>query len=215
MEIGNVTYEIRQCEDDACRFRYPTVVGEGVRCPVCKSRTVAFPLPEIVHRETAVSPDKPSHQIEVLLDNIRSLHNVGSIFRTSDGAGVNHLHLCGMTATPEHKKLAKTALGAHMQLNWSYTRNGLDTAVTLKKQGYQLWALEETPDAQSLYKINFPSPDTPILLILGNENIGIDPEILKLCDQVLSIPMHGSKDSLNVSVAFGIAIYHLTHHITQ
>ena len=202
---------MRQCKDDACRFRYPTVIGEGVVCPVCKGSTMAFPLPKIVHQETAVSPTPPGHQIEVLLDNIRSLHNVGSIFRTSDGAGVKHLHLCGMTATPEHKKLAKTALGAHTQLSWSYSRNGLDTAVSLKNQGYQLWALEETPTATILYEAILPNPPTPIVLILGNENIGIDPEILNLCDQVLALPMRGVKDSLNVSVAFGIAIYHLIH----
>lgn len=214
MEIGKASYEIRQCADDACRFRYPTVIGEGVLCPVCKSSTVAFALPEIVHRQTAVTATPP-HHIEVLLDNIRSLHNVGSIFRTADGAGVKHLHLCGITATPEHKKLAKTALGAHTQMGWTYTCNGLDTAVALKNQGCQLWALEETPQAQSLYKINLPPSDTRILLIMGNENIGIDPAILNLCDQIISLPMYGIKDSLNVSVAFGIAVYHLNFHRAQ
>jgi tRNA G18 (ribose-2'-O)-methylase SpoU len=215
LEIGNASYEIRQCADNACRFRYPTVIGEAVLCPVCNGSTVAFALPEVVRRDTAVTTPPPTHHIEVLLDNIRSLHNVGSIFRTADGAGVRHLYLCGITATPQHKKLAKTALGAHTQMSWSYARNGLDTAVSLKSQGWQLWALEETPQAQSLYKINLPPPDTPVLLIIGNENIGIDPAILNICDQVVSLPMYGIKDSLNVSVAFGIAVYHLNFHHVQ
>ncbi len=208
MEIEELGYAVRQCKNEACRFRYPAASGQGVICPVCKSATDVFPVPETTHYKTAVSTPTP-HHIEVLVDNIRSIYNVGAIFRSADGAGVKHVHLCGITATPEHPKLAKTALGAHSQLSWSYARNGLDTAVSLQKEGYQLWALEETAQATSLFNTQLPDNHIPILLIIGNENIGIDPAILALCDQIIALPMQGIKESLNVSVAFGIAIYQL------
>ena len=208
MEIGDLTYKIRQCTNETCRFRFPAVEGKGDICPVCKTDTISFALPEVVHHQTAVSKP-PNHHVEVLVDNVRSIYNVGSIFRTADGAGVRHIHLCGITATPDHPKLAKTALGADSQLRWTYHRNALDTAVSLKKEGYQLCALEETPQATSLFDVIFPSSKAPLLLIVGNENIGIDPAIITHCHNTVVLPMQGVKDSLNVSVAFGIAIYQL------
>ena len=208
MEIGDLTYNIRQCINETCRFRFPAVTGKGEVCPVCKADTIAFTLPEIVHHQTAVSTP-PNRHIEVLVDNVRSIYNVGSIFRTADGAGVSHIYLCGITATPEHPKLAKTALGADSQLSWSYHRNALDTAVSLKEKGHQLLALEETPQATSLFDTKFPNTKAPLLLIVGNENIGIDPAIIAQCQNTVVLPMHGVKDSLNVSVAFGIALYQL------
>ncbi len=208
METGDLYYHIRQCQNKTCCFRYPTVAGKGINCPVCKSDTIPFELPNRKHRATAVSPS-PQHHIEVLVDNVRSIYNVGSIFRTADGAGVRHIYLCGITATPEHPKLAKTALGADTQLNWSYHRNALDTAVSLQEKGYQLWALEETPAAISLFNAHPPTATTPLLLIIGNENIGVDPAILTHCRQIVLLPMQGVKDSLNVSVACGIALYQL------
>lgn len=208
MEIGEIQYQIRQCQNETCRFRYPAVTGKGLYCPVCKSDTIAFDLPKREHKTTVVS-DSPQRHIEVLVDNVRSIYNVGSIFRTADGAGVKHLYLCGITATPEHPKLAKTALGADSQLSWSYHQNALDTAVSLKEKGHQLWALEETPTAISLFNAHPPIASTPLLLIIGNENIGVDPAILAQCHQIMFLPMQGVKDSLNVSVAFGIALYQL------
>jgi tRNA G18 (ribose-2'-O)-methylase SpoU len=145
--------------------------------------------------------------VEGLLDNIRSVYNVGSILRTADGAGLTHLHLCGITSPPTHPKVAKTALGAELSVAWSQHRNGLDTAVALQEQGCQLWAIEDSPQAESLFAVPAPASSERIVLVVGNEIAGIDPEILARCDRVLQIPMQGHKKSLNVATAFGIAAY--------
>ena len=146
--------------------------------------------------------------LELFLDNTRSIYNVGSIFRTADGAGVRKLHLCGITATPEHKKFAKTALGT--DLPWEYHLNGVDGIARLKSEGYQIWALEEAADSVDLYA-DAPklSHEQKTVLVLGNEVLGVDPGILELCDSTLMIPMRGEKKSLNVTIACGIAVYQL------
>lgn len=131
------------------------------------------------------------------------------MFRTADGAGVGHLHLCGITATPEHPKLAKAALGAQERVAWSSGLNGVDTAVALREQGHPLWALESTPDAVPLFERTLPESGKPIVLVVGNERAGVDPGILAQCEQVLALPMLGMKRSLNAAVAFGIAVYAL------
>jgi tRNA G18 (ribose-2'-O)-methylase SpoU len=151
----------------------------------------------------------PTFVIEALLDNIRSAFNVGAIFRTADGAVVSQIHLCGMTATPDNPRLAKTALGAEKRVSWQYYNNALDAAGQLKGKGYRLWAVEGGERAESLFDVTAELPDNPILLIVGKEVTGIEPDLLALCDRVLYIPMYGRKSSLNVEVAFGIAAYHL------
>jgi tRNA G18 (ribose-2'-O)-methylase SpoU len=133
------------------------------------------------------------------------------MFRTADAAGISHLHLCGISATPKQAKVAKTALGAEQSVPWSYYRNGVDAAVALKQRGYRLWAIEGGPQAESLFQARSMRQGWPIVLVVGNEVTGVDPAILQQCDQVLSIPMHGRKRSLNVAVAFGIAVYYLRH----
>lgn len=146
-----------------------------------------------------------------LLDNIRSIHNVGSMFRSADGAGLDHLHLAGMTATPKHPKLAKAALGAQDTVSWTYHLNGVDAADQLRVEGYQLWALEYLPPSE---KPGIDAGDAPVgrlALIVGNERAGVDPDILSRCDAVFSLPMAGRKSSLNAAVAFGIAVYYLRY----
>ena len=158
--------------------------------------------------ERSFSTNQPhGPTVEALLDNIRSVYNVGSIFRTADGAGLRHLHLCGITPPPDHPKTAKTALGAERAVAWTQYRNGLDTAVSLQSRGCQLWAIEDSPLADSLFAAPVLPDDPPIVLIVGNEIAGIDPEILARCDRVLHIPMQGQKKSLNVASAFAIAAY--------
>lgn len=144
----------------------------------------------------------------MLLDNIRSLYNVGALFRTADGAGVTHLICSGITATPEHPKVAKTALGAEITSQWHYSRNGWQTAAALQEQGWQIWVIERTEKAEDLFAVQREST-LPIVLVTGNERAGVDPAILRLADKVISLPMQGSKGSLNVAVAFGIALYTL------
>lgn len=132
------------------------------------------------------------------------------MFRSADGAGVVHLHLAGITATPEHAKLAKAALGAHETVPWTYHPNAVDAAQVLRAVGYHLVALEPmVRDSHSPFAHDDSS--TRLALVVGNERAGVDPSVLALCDAVLSLPMAGGKTSLNAAVAFGIGVYYLRY----
>jgi 23S rRNA (guanosine2251-2'-O)-methyltransferase len=147
--------------------------------------------------------------VEVLLDNIRSSNNVGSIFRSCDGAGVRHLHLCGITSTPRQGRVGKAALGAEKSVPWTYNPNGVDAVLSCKGRGLHVWSLENREPSLSIFDISYASLDQPLLLVVGNELAGVDPAILDLSDRVVSIPMLGRKSSLNAAVAFGVAAYWL------
>lgn len=204
---------MRQCEEEACRFRFPVPVGgrRGDVCPRCGAATVAATEP-FGGRGPGPATEGAAPAVEALLDNVRSVFNVGSIFRTADGAGIGRIHLCGITATPDHPKLAKTALGAEGVVPWQYHSNGVDAVEALKENARHLWALESGRGSQSLFNAE-PAPNgAPIVLVVGNERAGVDPGILELCDCLVHIPMQGMKASLNVATAFGIAAYHLRFH---
>lgn len=141
----------------------------------------------------------------VVLNNIRSLYNVGSIFRTSDAAGVDKLYLCGITGTPEHPRLAKTALAALHAVPWVYRHSTLRTITYLKQQGYTIIALEQSPKSKPVT----PLKDEKIALVLGHERAGVDAQVLERADHIMDLPMHGAGNSLNVAVAYGVAIYRL------
>lgn len=143
-----------------------------------------------------------------VLNNIRSLYNVGSIFRTADGAGVEKLYLCGVTGIPPDTKISKTALGAEKTVAWEYAREAVDCVKKLKAEGYQIILLEQTVNSLPYQEF---LPQGPVALILGNENTGVSEELVKLCDQAIEIEMTGLKISLNVTVAFGIIAYHVRH----
>jgi tRNA G18 (ribose-2'-O)-methylase SpoU len=148
------------------------------------------------------------------LEDIRSLHNVGSIFRTADGAGVNHLILTGITGCPPRKQIAKTSLGAEDNITWEYRAGFLDVLPDLKKAGMQIIGLECTDQSRLLNEVIAEEKiQSPICLVVGNEVTGISQEVLANCDQVCHLPMRGTKASLNVSVAFGIAAYALADSI--
>ena len=201
---------MRQCAQPTCRFRFPVPAAsrKGNICPRCGAATYAATEPFRGQRPGAnVSSRAPT--VEALLDNVRSIFNVGSIFRTADGAGIGPLHLCGITATPEHPKVAKTALGAEAAVRWRYNSNGVDAAEALIAAGRQLWALESRRESDPLFDLRPDPAGAPIVLIVGNERAGVDPGILALCDRVVEIPMEGVKASLNVATAFGIAAYYL------
>jgi len=157
---------------------------------------------------------EPSHTIpaskgtvSVLLDNIRSAWNVGSIFRSADGFGLAHAYLCGITPTPENDAVRKTSLGAEDSVPWSYHKDAVKLAKGLKREGWRILALEE--DRKALRLEDFSGSTQRSVLILGNEVTGVDPELLKFCDEILYIPMQGDKKSFNVATAFGIAAYTL------
>ena len=139
-----------------------------------------------------------------MLDNIRSLHNVGAIFRTADAAGVNKLYLCGMTGTPPRPEIRKAALGAEESVAWEYFKQTHEALDNLKREGYFIVALENTPLSVDYRRAAYRFP---LALVVGHEFNGIAPEILQHGDAVVSLPMRGTKISLNVAVAFGIAAY--------
>ena len=146
-----------------------------------------------------------------MLDNIRSLHNVGSIFRTADGAGIEKLFLCGMTGAPPRAEIRKAALGADDHVAWEYFKTTEEALDKLKADGYHLVALENnTPRAKDYRDLEYVFP---LALVIGHEYNGIAAEVLALCDSVISLPMRGKKSSLNVAVAFGIAAYEIIHQI--
>lgn len=145
------------------------------------------------------------HQVVAILNNVRSLYNVGSIFRTSDALGIAKLYLCGITGTPENPRLHKTALAGLQTVAWEYKKSALRTIKDLKKQGYTIVALELSDTSTSIN----PIADRPLALVLGHEREGVDQRILAEADSVVHIPMKGVGKSLNVSVAYGIAAYEL------
>lgn len=142
----------------------------------------------------------------VVLNNIRSLHNAGSIFRTCDGTGVEKLWLCGITGYPPNAQLAKTALGAEGRVLWEYREDACSVLEDLKAKNYQIVLLEQT--TKSISHDEF-QPRAPVCLVVGNEIEGVTPSIVPLCDAAVEIEMAGLKNSLNVSVAFGVVAYHI------
>lgn len=157
-----------------------------------------------------VTQDKSmSNQFVVVMPDIRSRHNVGAIFRTADGAGVEKLYLTGYTPCPPHKDIDKVALGATQSVTWEHYKQTFRLLKKLKSEGYQIIGLEQTKKSGSIYEWK---PEKPLALVLGNEVTGITPSLQKYCDAFVDIPMRGRKNSLNVSVAAGIAMYYIGNH---
>ena len=144
----------------------------------------------------------------VICDSLRSLHNVGSVFRTGDGVGIDKVYLCGITGIPDTQKherqISKVALGAQNYIEWEYVKQSWRLVDKLKKEGYQIVSLEQTSRSISYTKFK---PKFPLALIIGNEGKGVKKSLLKRSDKIIDIPMCGQKESLNVSVAFGIVSY--------
>jgi len=140
----------------------------------------------------------------VILENIRSLHNVGSVLRTADGSGWDKVYLCGYTGCPPDRRIEKVSLGAEESIEWEQRDSVVDLIEELKKDGFEVCALEQTPKAEDLLGASF---EKDVALIVGNEVDGVEEATLEQCDRHLEIPMHGEKASLNVSIATGIAMY--------
>lgn len=209
-----VKIQIRCCSNQECGLRYPLILDrlDDRSCPRCGSPAVPVGDPHEEHK----APTLPSHQalprMEVLLDNLRSIYNVGSMFRTADGAGIAHMHLCGITPTPDNPRLRKTALGAHEVIAWTRHLNGCTAAEMLSLNGMRLWAIEGGKHSRPIHLDSLETDERPIVIVVGNEVCGVDPGILTQCEKVLAIPMQGIKSSLNAAVAFGIAVYTIRFH---
>ncbi len=153
--------------------------------------------------------------MRVILDNIRSVHNVGSIFRTADAVGADKIYVCGITPTPVDRfgtllpDFAKTALGAEKSIAWKKYFTTWRLIEDLKREGFFIVGIEQSPQAKDLFAYVPPVSQEKLILIIGNEVRGLSPSLLKRVDVVLEIPMVGAKESLNVAVAFGVAAYSL------
>jgi tRNA G18 (ribose-2'-O)-methylase SpoU len=149
--------------------------------------------------------------IMVVLDNIRSMHNVGSVFRTADAFLAEGICLCGYTPQPPHRDIHKTALGATETVDWMHFPTTMDAVQQLKERGYRIFAVEQAEGSISLEK--FQEPDKKIAIVFGNEVTGVDNEILPFCDGCIEIPQLGMKHSLNISVAAGIVLWELVRGV--
>jgi len=203
-------FQVFECQNSQCRLRFPSnlSVDSIEKCPLCGSSMSPSGDP-FSNAKMNIDNRVPQYRkIDVLLDNLRSTHNVGSIFRTANGAAIDHIFCCGTSPTPSHPKFSKSALKADDTVSWSCHRNSLDILHEQKRNGFAIVSLEVTAQAIPI----FTAGDSllkykAILLIVGNEVSGIDPALIDESDAVVYIPMLGSKTSLNVSNAAAIAIY--------
>lgn len=208
--MSDLNFEIRVCE--SCGLRYPLQQGHafGERCPHCLGET-RVAASKVIHEEERVN-EKPAKKKgvfrAVLLDNIRSAWNVGSILRSADGFGFEHVYLCGITPTPDNEAVMKTSLGAGDYIPWSHHKDAVKLIAGLKKEGWKVIALEEGKGAKDIGGKTGKGYEKSVLL-LGSEVTGMDPGLLALCDEMIAIPMRGQKRSLNVAIAFSVAAYAL------
>jgi len=144
--------------------------------------------------------------IIIVLDNVRSLANVGAFFRTADAFRIEAIYLCGITACPPHREIHKTALGAEESVDWRYFETTTEACVHLKAMNYRIFAVEQVENS---IKLNDFSAPVPSAYVFGNEVNGVDDEVLPYCEQAIEIPQEGTKHSLNVAVSGGIVMYNL------
>jgi tRNA G18 (ribose-2'-O)-methylase SpoU len=161
-----------------------------------------------------ISPEESKtagkHPIIVILDDVRSMHNVGSTFRTCDAFAITALYLCGYTPTPPHRDIHKTALGATETVVWQHFSNAVEAIDFAKQQGYKILAVEQAHNSQSLNQLNWQNE--PLALVFGNEVTGVSDEALKAADGCLEIPQWGAKHSLNISVSVGVTLWELVRN---
>ena len=145
----------------------------------------------------------------VVMDNIRSMHNVGSVFRTADAFLISGICLCGFTPQPPHRDIQKTALGATESVDWLYYENTKVAVLALKEQGYKVFAIEQTQGSISLENFKTYLSNEPVAFVFGNEVEGVSDEVLAICDGAVEIPQYGMKHSLNISVAAAIVLWEM------
>ncbi len=150
--------------------------------------------------------------VTVILNNVRSLNNIGSIFRTCDAFLAERIILCGITATPPHREIAKTALGATESVDWNYIESTLEAVAKLKSEGYKVYAIEQAFNATLLNELML-SQNEKYAVIFGHEVRGVDQEVIDQCDGVIEIPQYGTKHSLNVAVSAGIILWEIVKQL--
>lgn len=148
----------------------------------------------------------------IVLDNIRSMENVGSFFRTADAFRIESIYLCGITARPPHREIHKTALGADESVDWKYFETTIEACKHLKEIGYKIFAVEQIENSIKLDEFEASAKSA---YIFGNEVDGVDDDVLPYCDQAIEIPQEGTKHSLNVSVTGGIVMFHLFENLKK
>lgn len=152
--------------------------------------------------------------VVVVLDNIRSMNNIGSVFRTCDAFRIEKICLCGITATPPHQDIEKTALGATRSVEWNYYSSTIDAVKELKETNYSVFAVEQTEG--SIFLDTFDINNYPKLaLIFGNEVMGVEQEVIDMCDECIEIPQFGTKHSLNIAVSAGIVLWQMMYLFGQ
>lgn len=167
-------------------------------------RTISVPV--VTPHSANPVPTGERAPVHLVLDNIRSAYNVGSAFRTADAMGIEHVHLCGMSAHPPHRKIEKTALGAQDVVGWTYYERTRDCLAALQAKQIPCIALEVTENAQFLPRFEWPRP---VAVVFGNEVHGINQRTLSECRDIVQIPMRGVKTSLNVSTACSLVLYEI------
>ncbi|PRP67584.1 RNA methyltransferase [Nonlabens agnitus] len=149
----------------------------------------------------------------IVLDNVRSLNNVGSVFRSADAYRVEKIYLCGITAQPPHREIRKTALGATESVAWEYVENTIDVIKTLNDAGYTTCAIEQAERSQNLYNFSLSKGDK-VAVVLGNEVKGVQQDVVDACKEVIELDQFGTKHSLNISVCAGIVMYDIFNKIS-
>jgi 23S rRNA (guanosine2251-2'-O)-methyltransferase len=212
------------CPYPDCRHEHiweDTDQRQSVCCPACERIGSRKPaefwqqMERLVERRKGLgdrSVEKQSQVVAAILEDVRSLWNVGSILRTCDGAGISTVYLCGITGCPPRTEILKTSLGAEEHLAWHYAMHPLDVIPQLQKSGVHVVGLERNSNSSPIKDFKI-TPSQALALVVGNEVTGISRETLSLCDSINHLPMTGHKESLNVAVAFGIAAYALNSHI--
>lgn len=216
----NYGYDMDSYEEHPCRCGSHNCIGYILaeeHWPKLKAKHLQHRPKRTLSHEEIVEHQAKFRRLKkvplvLVLDNIRSAHNVGAAFRIADGAGIEKIWLCGITCYPPSAQISKTALGAEVSIAWQYQEDSVLVVQELKAQGYQIVLLEQT-DTSFDYR-DFEAKQ-PVCLVVGNEVDGISDAVLPFADRAIEIPMYGQKNSLNVSVACGIAVYHVSHSLRE
>jgi len=164
---------------------------------------------ELVRIKPDDYPDSKKLQVTILLDNVRSLNNIGSVFRTGDGFRIEKVVLCGISTCPPHRDIYKTALGAERIIPWEYFENTDDAISSLKKEGKYIMSVEQVENATMLSDLNLEGK-APIALVFGHEIKGVAQSVVDMSDECIEIPQYGTKHSFNISVSVGIVLWEVS-----